>query len=88
MQANRTLTSRWTPFAVRWAFPTAIDYYGVLRSRITTSDAAIPSLVTQGRLCGFPCSVGTSLPGRRLHLYAGGHILTVAPLYRQAMLAA
>ena len=44
MQAYRTLPSRWTPFAVRWAFPTAIDYYGVLRPRMTTLGAAAPSL--------------------------------------------
>jgi len=29
---------------MRWAFPTAIDYYGVLRPRITASDAAVPVL--------------------------------------------
>lgn len=43
MQAYRTLTSRWTPFAVRWALPTAIDYYGVLRPHMITSGAAAPS---------------------------------------------
>jgi len=43
VQAYRTLTSRWTPFAVRWAFPTAIDYYKVLRPRMTSSGAAAPS---------------------------------------------
>ena len=85
VQAYRTLTPCWTPFAVSWAFPTAIDYYGALRPRIITSDAAIPSLMTQGRLCGFSCSAGMSLPGLRLHLYTGGPILTVTPLYPQAM---
>ena len=40
--------------------------------------------VVLGRLCGFSCSVGTSLPGLRLHLYTGGPILPVTPLYRQA----
>jgi hypothetical protein len=44
VQAYRMLTSRRTPFAVRWAFPTAIDYYEALRPRITSSDAAVPSL--------------------------------------------
>ena len=56
-----------------------------IRPRIITSDAAIPSLMTQGRLCGFSCSAGMSLPGLRLHLYTGGPILTVTPLYAQAM---
>ena len=66
------LPSRWTPFALRWAFPTAIDYYEALRPRITPSDAAIPVLFSQDRLCGFSCSIGMSLPGLRLHLYTGG----------------
>jgi len=83
VQAYLTLSSRRTPFALRWAFPTAIDYYGVLRPRITTLGAATP--VPRGdKLCRFPCSVGMSLPGLRLHLYTGGPISTVRPLYRQA----
>ena len=48
MQAYQTLP-RWTPFALRWAFPTAIDYYEVLRPRLTSSDAAIPLLISQDR---------------------------------------
>jgi hypothetical protein len=80
------LPSRWTPFAVRWAFPTAIDYYEVLRPRLTTSDAAIPTLIPQGRLGGFSCSVGMPLPGLRRHLYTGGSILKVVPLYLQVIL--
>ena len=79
------LPFRWTPFAVRWAFPTAMDYYGVLRPHLTPSDAAIPALF-QGRLDEFSCSVGMSLPGLRLHLYTGGSILIVVPLYHQATL--
>lgn len=87
VQAYRMLPSRRTPFALRWAFPTAIDYYKVLRPRITTSDAAVPSLMTQGQLCGFSCSIGMSLPGLGRHpLCTGGSILTVTPLYRQATL--
>jgi hypothetical protein len=54
VQAHRMLTSRWTPFAMRWAFPTAIDYYGVLRPRIIPSDAAIPSLIFRGDYAGSP----------------------------------
>jgi hypothetical protein len=46
VQAYRTLTSRWTPFAVRWAFPTAIDYYEVLRPRMFSSGTATPSFET------------------------------------------
>ena len=71
---------------MRRAFPTAIDYYEVLRPRLTASDAAIPSLVSQGRLGRFSCSVGMSLPGLRRHLYTGGSILKVVPLYPQATL--
>ena len=69
------LASRWTPFAVRSVFPTAIDYYGVLRPPAATSDAAIPALTTcRGRPHGFPRSVGVSLPGLRRHLYPGGPV--------------
>lgn len=42
VQAYQMLPSCWTPFAVRWAFPTAIDYYGVLRPHVTTSGTATP----------------------------------------------
>ena len=80
------LPSRWTPFALRWAFPTAIDYYEALRPRITPSDAAIPVLFSQDRLGGFSCSIDMSLPELRLHLYTEGPILTVIPLYHQATL--
>ena len=86
MQAYRTLTSRWTPFAVRWAFPTAIDYYEVLRPRITLFRCSYPIPLSQGRLCGFSRSIGMSLPGFRLHLYTGGSIPSVIPLYCRAVL--
>jgi len=33
---------------MRWAFPTAIDYYGVLRPRITTSGTATPAFFKAG----------------------------------------
>lgn len=48
MQAYRTLSSRWAPFAVRWAFPTAIDYYEALRPHITSSGTATPVLTWTG----------------------------------------
>jgi hypothetical protein len=54
VQAYRTLTSRWTPFAMSWAFPTAIDYYEVLRPHVTSSDAAIPSLILRAGYAGSP----------------------------------
>ena len=45
MQAYRILPSRWTPFALSWAFPNAIDYYEVLRPGMISSGAATPSFL-------------------------------------------
>jgi hypothetical protein len=39
--------SRWSPFAVRCALHTAIDYYEVLRLDIIPSDAAVPVLTNR-----------------------------------------
>ena len=77
----------WTSFALRWAFPTALDYYEVLRPHIATSGAATPA----------PTVVRASYAGSQVPLmclsldvgsiYAPVVVRAVVPLYRQTMRA-
>ncbi len=70
---------------MRWAFPTAIDYYEVLRPHIATLGAATPA----------PTVVRASYAGSQVPLmclsldvgsiYAPVVVLPVLPLYRQTM---
>ena len=57
VQAYQTLTSRWVPFAMRWSFSIAIDYYRTLRPYLITSDAAIPAWMG---LCPFQADQASS----------------------------
>lgn len=69
---------------MRWAFPTAIDYYGVLRPHIVTSDAAIPS-----HAVAWDNDMGSQVPLMCLSpdvgsTYTPVAVRTVQPLYRSA----
>ena len=70
---------------MRWAFPTAIDYYEVLRPHVTTSGTSYPSLFAETSHMGSLVLFDMFLPELRPHLYTGGLILTVTPLYSQVM---
>ena len=70
---------------MRWAFPTAIDYYEVLRPHIATSGAATPA----------PTVVRASYAGSQVPLmclsldvgttYPPVVVLVVEPLYHRAV---
>ena len=69
---------------MRWAFPTASDYYRVLRPHIVTSDAAIPS-----RAVARDNDMGSQVPLMCLSPDVGSTctpvaVRTVVPLYRPA----
>lgn len=72
---------------MRWAFPTAIDYYEALRPLIASSDAAVPAHLrwasderSQVPLMCLSLDVGTT--------YTPVAVLPMKPLYQQATLCA